>query len=188
MPQDDERPITDLLQRAASGDDLAQNALYNAVYADLTRIARHRLHESGSFSVLDSPALVSEAYMRMIGKEASVVQNRRMFFGYAAKVMRNIIVDHVRELQAEKRGSGVGDVTLYTGVAGVSFRDDQLESLEQALQRLARIDERACNIVELRYFGGMTMEECAEHQEISLATCSRAWEKARVFLASELAV
>jgi RNA polymerase sigma factor (TIGR02999 family) len=187
MPQDDERPITDLLQRAASGDDSAQNALYNAVYADLTRIARHRLHESGSFSVLDSPALVSEAYMRMIGKEASVVQNRRMFFGYAAKVMRNIIVDHVRELQAEKRGSGVGDVTLYTGVAGVSFRDDQLESLEQALQRLARIDERACNIVELRYFGGMTMEECAEHQEISLATASRAWEKARVFLASELA-
>jgi RNA polymerase sigma factor (TIGR02999 family) len=187
MYPENDRPITDLLQRAAGGDGSAQNALYNAVYADLNRIARHRLYESGSFSVLDSPALVSEAYMRMVGKEASIAENRRMFFGYAAKVMRNIILDHVRELQAEKRGSGASDVTLYTGVAGVSFRDDQLEHLEQALQRLQRVDARACNIVELRYFGGLTMEECAEHEDISLATASRVWEKARVFLASELA-
>jgi RNA polymerase sigma factor (TIGR02999 family) len=185
--QDNKPPVTDLLRRIAQGDAAAPDALYRAVYDDLHRIARKRLYESGSVGVLDSPGLVSEAYMRMVGKEGALAENRRVFFAYAAKVMRSIILDAVREQHAEKRGSGEADVTLYTGVAGISFRNDQLESLEQALLRLARIDQRACNIVELRYFGGFTMDECAEQEGISVATAARVWERARVFLASELA-
>jgi RNA polymerase sigma factor (TIGR02999 family) len=179
--------ITELLLRAATGEASACEALYAAVYADLNRIARHRLYESGLISVLDSPALVNEAYMRLAGHEGELATNRRVFFAYASKVMRNILLDQIKGAATDKRGSGQADLTLYTGVAGVTFRNDQLDALAQALQRLQRIDERACNLVELRYFGGLSMDECAEHLNISSATAARDWEKARAFLQAELA-
>ncbi len=178
--------ITELLNAVALGGDGARDALYNVVYADLHKMARGRLYQSGSISILDSPGLVSEAYIRMLGKEATVAKNRKVFFTYASQVMRNIILDYVKQSNAEKRGSGETDLTLYTEMAGVAFRNDQFDSLEQALSRLQRIDARACSLVELRYFGGMTMEECAETLGISSATATRDWELARGFLAREL--
>jgi RNA polymerase sigma factor (TIGR02999 family) len=188
MPsKDNELPITALLQAASDGDTTAQNELYNAVYADLFRVARHRINASGSMTVLDGPGLVSEAYLRMIGKEDVVAENRRVFFSYAAKVMRNVVLDHVKASDAEKRGGGVAEVSLHTALEGVSFQNTQLLALDQALERLKRIDERAHNIVELRYFAGLSMEECAEHLGLSVSTATRAWDKARVFLATELA-
>jgi RNA polymerase sigma factor (TIGR02999 family) len=180
------KDVTLLLQRVAAGHADANNALYDAVYADLNRIARHRLFESGMISVLDSPGLVAEAYLRLVGKESGASENRKMFFAYASKVMRNILLDHIREQAAEKRGGGLADMTLHTGVAGQSYRIDQWDSLKQALDRLGRVDVRACTLVELRYFGGLSMDECAEHLGISPATAARDWEKARGFLAMEM--
>ena len=186
MKKKEEFPVTLLLRRVAQGDSTAENDLYNIVYDDLFRMARHRIFSSGSMTVLDSPGLVGEAYLRLQGKEEMLAGNRKVFFAYAAKVMRNIVLDHVKEANAEKRGGGITDVTLQTGIAGLNLRNTQIEGLEEALQRLNRIDKRASDIVELRYFGGLSMEECAEQLEISISTATRSWEKARVFLAAEL--
>jgi RNA polymerase sigma factor (TIGR02999 family) len=178
--------ITELLQRVGAGEHGMDELLYRAVYADLQRIAHKQIYECGQFAIIDSPALVNEAYLRLAGREGSLAGNRRIFFGYASKVMRNIIVDAIKEATAAKRGGGLSNVTLATGIAGVTVQDDGLEHLAQALDRLQRLDARACELVELRYFGGLTLPECAEHLGISTATASRDWEKARQFLAEEL--
>jgi RNA polymerase sigma factor (TIGR02999 family) len=178
--------VTELLRQVGSGDLGRQDELYRTIYADLDRIARRQIYECGQFAIIDSPALVNEAYLRLAGREGELALNRRVFFGYASKVMRNIIVDYIKESHAQKRGGGAINITLTTGIVGLEVQDHDFAALEQALDRLQRVDSRASSIVELRYFGGLSIDECAEQLSISTATAARDWAKAREFLAAEL--
>lgn len=138
-------------------------------------------------TILSPTSLVNECCLRMLGKLPEQGDGRRVFFAYAAKVMRSIIVDYVRERDALKRGGGHERVTLVTEISGEPFDAEALMSVHQAMERLRAIDPRCHDIVELRYFAGCSIAECAELLELSPATVSRDWEKARLFLAAELA-
>ena len=179
--------ITQMLDRAASGDDMAKNALFEVVYLELRGLARSKLAQESPLTMLNPTSLVHESWLRLIGHLDVDTKNRRVFFGYASKVMRSIIVDYARERNAEKRGGGVAEVTLLTELAGEMVDTDQILALHEAMAKLKEIDERCHNIVELRYFGGFTVDECAEHLDVSSMTVARDWEKARLFLSYQLA-
>ena len=137
--------------------------------------------------MLNPTSLVHESWFRLIGNLELDACNRHVFFGYASKVMRSVIVDYVRERDAEKRGGGAAPVTLLTELAGEAVDTTQILAVHEAMVKLKAIDERCHEIVELRYFGGFTVEECAEHLNISAMTVARDWEKARLFLSYQLA-
>jgi RNA polymerase sigma factor (TIGR02999 family) len=174
--------LTVLLQRAAAGDGGARDPLYRMLYPELMRLARGHLAHAGTIS-LDPTALLHEAYLRLDGGAPGT--NRRVFFAYASKVMRSVVVDYVRERGAHKRGGRAEKVTL-SGVAGSLFEDHSITGIEAAIAALARVDERAHRVVEMRYFGGMTEEDIANELDISAATVRRDWRKARAFLYERL--
>lgn len=179
--------ITQMLHQAVAGSDAARHELFAVVYRELHVLARTKLSRESPMTLLDPTSLVHESWFRLSGNLATDACNRRVFFGYASKVMRSVIVDYVRERQAEKRGGGEHPVTLITQLAGVSTDDTNVLAVHQALEKLKLIDERCHDVVELRYFAGFTLEECAEHLGVSPITVGRDWEKARLFLAHELA-
>ncbi len=178
---EDPRTITFLLQQAASGDPQAKNKLYRALYAQLTRVARNRLARMGTMS-LDAPAILHESYMRIdASRSAADFPNRKAFFTYASTVIRTVIIDYVRERQAQKRGAN--QVTsLNTGIGEVVVDEQSLLDLNQAMADLERLDPRCHQVVEMRYFGGLTEAEIAELLEVSVPTVKRDWYKARAFL------
>jgi RNA polymerase sigma factor (TIGR02999 family) len=178
--------ITQMLHEAVSGDDAARHKLFAVVYRELRGLARSKLSRESPLTLLDPTSLVHESWFRLSGNLATDTTNRRVFFGYASKVMRSVIVDYVRERNAEKRGGGEHPVTLVTELAGLSTDDTNVLALHQALEKLKLIDERCHDVVELRYFAGFSLDECAEHLGISPVTVGRAWEKSRLFLAHEL--
>ena len=151
------------------------------VYAELMHMARAQLARAGTMS-LDAPSLVHEAYLRFQGQGAIESAQRNVFFAYSAQVMRTVIVDYVRERRAQKRGGGEPMLTLTTGVPGSGIGEDVIEPMHAALQALEKIDPRSHQVVELRYFGGLTEEEIAEVLAISVPTVKRDWRKARAFL------
>jgi len=171
--------ITLLLEQCQSGDAAAKARLYTLLYADLKRLARTHLAKAGPIT-LDPSAIVHEAWMRCDGGQPT--GSRKQFFGYASAVMRSVIVDHVRERAAQKRGGGVADVTLSTSAFDELPNQPGAIAVDEALQALGRIDERGHKLVEMRYFGGMTMEEIAEVMELSVPTLKRDWRRARAFL------
>ena len=179
--------ITLMLNRAGSGDREARDALFEAVYRELRGLARSKLARESPLTMLNPTSLVHESWMRLVGHLDTDATNRRVFFGYASKVMRSVIVDYVRERDAEKRGGGVPPVTLLTELAGETVDTTQILAVHEAMVKLKEIDQRCHDIVELRYFGGFTVDECAEHLEISAMTVARDWEKARLFLSYQLA-
>jgi RNA polymerase sigma factor (TIGR02999 family) len=182
-PQDD---ITQLLNAAAAGDATSGDRLYQALYRELTRLARSHLSRVGTIS-LDASTLMHEAYLRFGGAVPDIAfPNRKVFFGYASSVMRNVILDHVRERRAEKRGGGQRDLTLNTTLADALLNEDNLEDLNDALQALDRIDTRCRQVVDLRFFGGLSEDEVAAALEISVPTVKRDWRKARAFLYQQL--
>lgn len=182
MDPDDSRTITRLLQRVAEGDKPALESLYSALYRELSRLARSHLARVGTIT-LDPPAVLHDAFIRIANTgEPGQFPNRKVFFGYASAVMRTVVVDYVRERRAQKRGGGERDLTLNTGVAETVLAEDQLIGLHEALNQLARIDDRCHRVVEMRYFGGLTEEEVAEVLDVSLPTVKRDWRKARAFL------
>ncbi len=174
------------MRAAQTGDHTAQSALFDAVYRELRALARSRLAHESPLTLLSPTSLVHESYLRLLGREVDT-PNRRVFFGYASKVMRSVIVDYVRERDADKRGGGVAPGTLLTELAGESVDTTQILAVHEAMVKLKEIDERCHDIVELRYFGGFTVDECAEHLGISAMTVARDWEKARLFLSYQLA-
>jgi RNA polymerase sigma factor (TIGR02999 family) len=178
--------ITELLLDAKAGNERAGERLFQIVYRELVTLARIRLTHSSTLTNIDAPALVNEAYLRLSGLGKLPGENRRMFFGYASSVMRSVVVDYVRERAAQKRGMAVQSVTLTTGIAEVQFRDYEIEALDAALVDLAKIDPRSHQIVEMRYFGGLELDEIADALAISPATVKRDWQKARAFLFSAL--
>src|SRR5262245_42789364 len=133
-------------------------------------------------TLIDAPGLIREVYLRLGDQAELPGRDRRAFLAYAARAMRSVIVDYLRARTADRRGGGLKPVTLNTAVENQCFTDPQLESLDDALKSLERIDERAHRIVEMRYFGGMEIEEIAEFLEVSPATVKRDWQKARAYL------
>jgi RNA polymerase sigma factor (TIGR02999 family) len=156
------------------------SAIYQAVYEDLKRLARRQLSRESPFTDLPITVLVHESYARMA--KLNMPSNRNAFFGYAARAMRSIIVDYVRSRQTTKRDAIEVSLTLAGDVAAITLDHTQIISVDRALVQLEAIDKRAHDLVELRYFAGFTLEECAEQLSISMATATRDWQKARAFL------
>jgi RNA polymerase sigma factor (TIGR02999 family) len=174
--------ITELLNQAQAGQDGARERLYTLLYAELKRMARVHLSKAGPIT-LDPSAIVHEAWLRSQGPlNPPGPASRGQFFAHASAVMRSVIVDHVRTRGAEKRGGAQADVTLGTDhFDGLPAAPEALR-VDEALQALARIDERCHRVVEMRYFGGMTLEEIAAVMELSVPTLKRDWRRARAFL------
>jgi RNA polymerase sigma factor (TIGR02999 family) len=176
--------LTVLLQRATAGDCEARDPLYRLLYPELMRLARGHLSRAGTVS-LDARGLLHEAYLRLGDGQNAPNANRRVFFAYASKVMRSVVIDYLRERGAQKRGQGARSVTM-SHAADSIFAKHPLPEIEDALNALARVDERAFRVVEMRYFAGLSEEEVAEALQVSLATVGRDWRKARAFLYEQL--
>jgi RNA polymerase sigma factor (TIGR02999 family) len=179
--------ITQLLQRARDGDKQAFDQLFQALYPDLRRIARARLAPHVRGTMLDTTALVHEAYLKFEQAQRLTPGDRTHFLAYAAHVMRSIIVDAARAGRSQRRGGDAAHVTLDTGVSdSVAAGEDEIVHVHEALERLAALNERLARVVEMRYFGGMTEVEIGEALGITERTVRRDWEKARLLLADEL--
>ena len=174
--------ITELLDQARDGDESARERFFSRVYSELDRLAKRHLAGQSQLTMLDGPGLVHEVYLRLAQQEALPGSDRAAFMAYASRVMRSVIIDYVRARSAERRGGGQRMVTLNTGVAEQVFSEPQLESLGDALESLERIDQRAHRVVEMRYFGGLEIEEIATFLDVSPATVKRDWTKARAYL------
>jgi RNA polymerase sigma factor (TIGR02999 family) len=160
------------------------DALYRRVYAELKRLARHHLHGSESGITLSTTELVHEAYLKLHSR--SDWDGRAHFFGAAARAMREVLVDFARRRGARKRGGEVTRVSLSEGDAALEVQLDEIVALAAALDRLAMVDERLREIVELRFFGGFSEREVSEILGVSSRTIEREWLKARLFLLREL--
>jgi RNA polymerase sigma factor (TIGR02999 family) len=180
--------VTQLLRAWRAGDAGAGERLLPIVYAELHRRAAVAMRREDAGHTLQPTALVHEAYMRLVDQRGGEWQNRSQFYGIAAQMMRRILIDHAREHLAAKRGGGAKQVTL-SGIEAAADSDDAVEilALHEALEKLATLDERQAKVVELRYFGGLSVEEAAEALEISAATVKREWATARAWLKRELA-
>ena len=182
-----ERPVTALLVRWRAGDRKALESLIPLVYEELRSLARHYLRRERSDHTLQSTALVHEAYVRLVGGDPPALQNRSHFFGVAARLMREILVEHARAERAAKRGGGALTLVLEEALQVPERVDVDVLLLDDALKALARLDERQSRIVELRYFTGLSIDETAEVMGISAATVSREWTTARAWLYREIA-
>jgi RNA polymerase sigma factor (TIGR02999 family) len=179
--------VTDLLVKWSEGDNDALEKLLPIVYAELRRIADGYLRRERSGHTLQPTALVHEAYMRLIKAQGLEWKNHEQFFGIAANLMRQILVDHARASSAAKRGGSAPNFQLEEALTISADSDDNLLLLDEALNKLATIDPQAARIVELRYFAGLTIEETAEVLKISPMTIKREWATARAWLHREIA-
>ena len=178
--------ITALLALVRGGDQQAAIQLLELVYPELRRLAQHYMDRERPGHTLQATALVHEAYLRIFGSEPIEWQDRAHFFAVAAKQMRQILVDHARAREAERRGGGRVRVSL-DAVTEVSLGPDyDVIALDETLARLEALDVRASRVIELRFFGGLTEAEAAEVLGISPATLKRDWEFARAWLFGQL--
>lgn len=177
--------VTLLLQRTAAGDTSARDPLYRVLYPMLMRLARSHLARAGTMS-LDAPGLLHEAYLRLNEQTKLPDRNRRVFFAYASRVMRSVVIDYVRERGARKRGGGLAPETLSANQPDSMFVDNSVGDVERALHALEAADARAFRVVEMRYFAGLREEDVADVLEVSLPTVKRDWRKARAFLYQHL--
>lgn len=173
--------ITALLSALQAGDRSAMDRLLPLVYDDLRDRAHRQLARGRSGDTLATTALVHEAYLKLAGSAHLSYQNRAHFFAVASKAMRQILVDYVRRNRAGKRGGGRA-VTLDPEAVASADRGEELIALDAALAELERVDERLAKTVELRFFGGLSVEETAEVMDMSPRTVKRDWRKARAFL------
>lgn len=174
--------ITQLLAKLDPEKNTSFDQLFSTVYTELNKLARCRLARESTLTQLDAPGLVHEVYLRLLQRDALCGMNRNSFFSYASTVMRSVVVDYVRQRQAKKRGGVASPVTLHTEQIAQQPISPDVEALDNAMQQLQHIDERCCQIVEMRYFGGLSLDEIAEVLQISPVTAWRSWEKARIFL------
>jgi len=182
MPQ-----LTELLAAARLGNQQAAGDAFSLLYAELHRLARSKLRHHQSMTLLDTTSLLHESYLRLVGAQALPVSDRHHFFTYAARVMRSVIVDFARARLSERRGGDVDRVVLDTSIAGdVATPEHDVLRVHDALEVLAKADERLARVVELRYFGGLNEAEIAETLGTSERTVRRDWEKARLLLLAAL--
>jgi RNA polymerase sigma factor, TIGR02999 family len=178
--------VTRLLLNWSQGDETALDQLMPLVYAELHRLAASYLSRERSDHTLQPTALVNEAYLRLIDQNSVAWQNRAQFFGIAAQMMRRILVNHARDRHADKRGGDAIRLSLDDAISFFEERDVNLVALSDALEQLAKLDLRQSQIVELRFFGGLTIDEVAEHLHASPATIKREWTTAKLWLLREI--
>lgn len=178
--------ITQLLVLWSEGDRSALDQLLPLVYSELRHLAQSYLRRQKNDFILQPTVLVHEAYMKLVHQEQTSWQNRAQFYGLAAKIMRDLLVDHARRVRAEKRGGGNYSLSLSAADRVGSEPNLDLLALDEAMTELAVIKPRHCQIVEMRFFGGLTIEETAEVLSISHATVERDWSFARVWLYQRL--
>jgi RNA polymerase sigma-70 factor, ECF subfamily len=178
--------VTRILREISAGKTDAQNELLPHVYQELRKLAQSYLRKERENHTLQATEIVHEAYLKLVGFENINWQNRAQFFAIAATLMRRILVDYARERNAEKRGGEWQKVTL--NEAANSLRQNEIDVIElnDALEELAKLDELQGKLVELRFFGGLTIEETAEALNISPATVKREWAMAKAFLYENL--
>jgi RNA polymerase sigma factor (TIGR02999 family) len=176
-----------LLANAGDGDQKAVDLLFEAVYVELRRVARNYLRDERSDHTLQTTALVHEAYLRLVGGQQITWETRAQFFSIAAQVMRHVLVDHARRYSADKRGRRMAKLSLDEAIDLAAERDIDLLALDDALNTLARLDTEQSRIVELRFFGGLSIKEIAAVVGISEMTVSRKWKTAKLWLHEQLA-
>ena len=201
-----DRPVTQLLAQWRGGNEQALGELTGLVYQELRTLAQRHLRRERPNHTIQRTALVHEAFVRLVNQQSVDWQSRAHFFGLASNLMRRILVDHARARLASKRGSGIEAVSLdeitnpaepddsashsgprYAEPAHIDGEtDDDVTAIDEALTRLSTLDERQAKIVEMRYFGGLTIEETAQALDISDATVKREWTVARAWLRREL--
>ncbi len=180
------RDVTGLLKEWTHGDRDALDRLMPLVYEELRRVARHYLRSERPDHTLQSMGLVHEAFLRLIGQKSVHWQNRAHFFAIASQMMRRILVDHARKRHAIKRDAVVYRLSVAEGVVAAEEQELDLLALDDAMTGLAALDPRQSRIVELRFFGGLTVDETAEVTGVSPATVKREWATAKLWLRHEI--
>jgi RNA polymerase sigma factor (TIGR02999 family) len=178
--------VSQLLERWGAGDETARDQLIPAVYGELRRLARSALRRQRPDSLLQPTALVHEVWLLMAGNRHLTLENRRQFYGLAVKMMRDILVDHLRRRQAAKRGGSQTQIALDDVNPSENPHPVEYLVLDEALTRLGGIKPRYAQIAELRYLAGLTIDETAETLSVSPATIEREWAFARAWLRREL--
>ena len=197
-----QQPVTQLLAQWRDGDERAFAQLSALMYEELRQLAQRHLRRERSNHTMQKTALVNEAFVRLVGQQSVDWQSRAHFIGLASKLMRRVLVDYARARLADKRGGGVGVLSLDEMAAPEpdeapdttptalqhldAHTQEEVSAIDQALVRLEQIDARQAQIVEMRYFGGLTVEQTAEAMDISEATVKREWTLARAWLRREL--
>jgi RNA polymerase sigma-70 factor, ECF subfamily len=178
--------VTLLLTALTRGDQSASEKLIPLVYGELRRLARSYMRRERADHTLQATALVHEAYLKLVEQRSSNWQSRAHFFGVAAQVMRRILVDHARGHLRQKRGGEYEKVVLNEALVFSPEKSAELLAVDQALEKLARLDERQAKVVELRFFGGLSVEEAAAVLGISPKTVKRDWSVAKAWLYADL--
>jgi RNA polymerase sigma factor (TIGR02999 family) len=180
--EDSPKTITQLLIEWRSGDKAALDALIPIVHQELSKLAKHYLRGERAGHTLQTSALVNEVYLRLVDHENINWQNRAHFFGVAAQAMRHVLVDYARKRKSEKRGGNMVQVSIDEAMTVVEEKAIDLIALDDALTDLEKLDERKSRIVELRYFGGLSVEETAEVIDVAPITVMRDWQTAKAWL------
>ncbi len=182
-----ERAVTQLLLEWKSGSKEALDLLVPLVYQELRRLADHYLRDERAAATIQPTALVHEAYLRLVSQNLPDWESRAHFFGVAAHLMRQILVDQARRRRSSKRGSGAEKISIEDTVSFVPARGRDIEELDDSLTALAAFDERKAKVIELRFFGGFSIEETAQALDVSTATIAREQRMAEAWLHREMA-
>jgi RNA polymerase sigma factor (TIGR02999 family) len=182
MPTPSPQEVTQLLADWAKGDRSALDKLFPLVHSELRRIAQRQMSQERPGHTLQATALVNEAYLKLAGRQGFDWQNRAHFFAVCAQVMRHILIDHARAHARDKRGGGAVKVSLNDALVVAEDQASHFIALDEALRVLERLDPQKGKIVELRYFGGLSVEEAAEVMNISPRTVRREWQRAKAWL------
>jgi len=186
MPTPNLHEVSRLLLAWSEGDKAAMDQLMPLVYGELRRLAKHHMRRERAGHTLQTTALIHEAYLRLIDASQVRLENRRHFFAAASRLMRQVLVDLARERGSHKRGGGAEQVSLDEALMVSEQRDEGLLALDEALLALAELDARKSQVVELRFFGGLSVEETAEALDVSVETVHRDWRLARSWLLRKL--
>jgi RNA polymerase sigma factor (TIGR02999 family) len=182
----EQHEVTKLLRKWSEGDQTALDKLTPLVYEELRRMAHHHMRHENPGHVLQTSALINEAYLRLVDQRGILWESRSHFFGIAARLMRRILVDDARRRQVLKRGGAYIQVSLEAALSASQEQAANLVALDEALKSLELRDKRQSQIVELRFFGGLSIEETAEILRVSPGTIMRDWAFARAWLKSEM--
>ena len=180
------KDITILLKAWSDGDSSALDQLTPLIYAELQRLARRYMARERSSPTLETGALLNEAFLRLVHWKTARWQNRSHFYGLAAQIMRRVLVDHARSHGYQKRGGAIRPISLDEAMVVSPDRSPDIVALDEALERLTKFDARKGKVVELRFFGGLSVEESAEVLQVSPFTVIRDWKLAKAWLRREL--
>jgi RNA polymerase sigma factor (TIGR02999 family) len=186
MPTPNPHEVTQLLRAWSEGDKAAMDQLMPLVYGELRRLAKQHMRRERAGHTLQTTALIHEAYLKFVDASGVRLENRKHFFGAASRLMRQVLVDLARERGSHKRGGAAERISLDEALVVSEQRDEGLLTLDQALSALAEFDARKSQVVELRFFGGLSVEETAEALDVSVETVHRDWRLARSWLLRRL--